>query len=79
MIILLVLLVIYILMSITLMKVFEKAGVEGWKALVPGLNFVEICKLIGQPLWHAALMLIPIVNIFIYATHYFFKCNDLLF
>ncbi len=67
MIILLVLLVIYILMSITLMKVFEKAGVEGWKALVPGLNFVEICKLIGQPLWHAALMLIPIVNIFIYA------------
>lgn len=54
-------------MSITLMKLFEKAGVESWKALVPGLNFVEICKLIGQPLWHAALMLIPIVNIFIYA------------
>lgn len=54
-------------MSITLMKVFEKAGVEGWKALVPGLNFVEICKLIGQPTWHAALMLIPIVNIFVYA------------
>lgn len=49
------------------MKVFQKAGVEGWKALVPGLNFVEICKLIGQPTWHAALMLIPIVNIFIYA------------
>ena len=67
MIILLILLVIYILMSITLMKVFQKAGVEGWKALVPGLNFVEICKLIGQPTWHAALMLIPIVNIFIYA------------
>lgn len=54
-------------MSITLKKVFEKADVEGWKALVPGLNFVEICKLIGQPTWHAALMLIPIVNIFIYA------------
>ena len=67
MIILIILLVIYILMSITLKKVFEKAGVEGWKALVPGLNFVEICKLIGQPTWHAALMLIPIVNIFIYA------------
>ena len=66
-IILIILLVIYILMSITLKKVFEKAGVEGWKALVPGLNFVEICKLIGQPTWHAALMLIPIVNIFIYA------------
>ena len=67
MIILIVLIVIYILMSITLMKVFKKANIEGWKALVPGLNVIEICKLIGQPLWHAALMLIPVVNIFIYA------------
>ena len=67
MIILAVILVIYILMSLTLRKVFEKAGVEGWKALVPGLNFVEICKLIGQSPWHAAWMLFPIVNIFIYA------------
>ena len=54
-------------MSITLKKVFEKANVEGWKALVPGLNFVEICKLIGQPAAYAAWMLVPIVNIFVYA------------
>ena len=54
-------------MSLTLRKVFEKAGVEGWKALVPGLNFVEICKLIGQKPSHAAWMLFPIVNIFTYA------------
>ena len=67
MIILIFILAIYILMSLTLKKVFEKAGVEGWKALVPGLNFVEICKLIGQPTSHAAWMLFPIVNIFIYA------------
>ena len=67
MIILAVIVVIYILMSLTLKKVFEKAGVEGWKAYVPGLNFVEICKLIGQSPWHAAWMLFPIVNIFTYA------------
>ncbi len=62
-----VILLIYILMSLTLRKVFEKAGVPAWKALVPGINFIEICKLIGQPTSHAAWMLFPIVNIFTYA------------
>lgn len=57
----------YVLLSASLYKLFVKAGEEGWKALVPGLNFVVWCKLIGQPTWWAALLLIPIVNIFIYA------------
>ncbi|KAA3624179.1 MAG: S26 family signal peptidase [Bacteroidetes bacterium] len=61
------LLILYIVLSISLYKVFEKAGIEGWKALVPGLNFMEWCKLIGRPSWWAALLLIPIVNIFILA------------
>ncbi len=60
-------LVVYVLTCLALTKVFAKAGIESWKALVPGLNFLEWCKLIGQPAWHAALLLIPVVNIFIYA------------
>ncbi|MFK7809441.1 MAG: signal peptidase I [Saprospiraceae bacterium] len=56
----------YILLSATLYKVFQKAGVDGWKALVPGLNFMEWCKIIGRPAWWALLLLIPIVNIFIF-------------
>ncbi len=60
-------LVFYVLVSISLYPVFEKAGLPGWKALVPGLNLVEWCKLIGQPGWWAALLLIPIVNFFIFA------------
>ena len=56
----------YILLSITLYFVFEKAGVAGWKGLVPGLNFTEWCKLIGRSPWHAAFLLFPIVNIFIF-------------
>ncbi|NJN32995.1 MAG: hypothetical protein HC817_00810 [Saprospiraceae bacterium] len=60
-------LIVYILTCLALTKIFAKAGVESWKALVPGLNFLEWCKLIGQPAWHAALLLIPVVNIFIYA------------
>jgi signal peptidase I len=57
----------YVLLSISLYFLFPKAGVAGWKGLVPGLNFVEWCKLIGRKGAHAAWLLFPIVNIFIYA------------
>jgi signal peptidase I len=61
------LLVSYVLLSISLFFLFPKAGEAGWKGLVPGLNFVVWCKIIGRPLWHAALLLLPIINIFVYA------------
>ena len=61
------LIVSYIFLSLSLYKVFEKAGEDSWKALVPGYNFVVWCKIIGQPTWWALLLLIPLVNIFIYA------------
>ena len=64
--ILIFLLISYILLSISLYFLFPKANVESWKGLVPGLNFVEWCKLIGRSPWHAAWLLFPIVNIFIY-------------
>ena len=54
--------------------VFPKAGSAAWKALVPGLNFVEWCKIIGRPTWWALLLLIPIVNIFIFVG----MCVDLV-
>jgi signal peptidase I len=56
----------FVLVFVTLYKVFEKAGEAGWKALVPGYNFVVWSKIVGHPGWWAALLLIPIVNIFIY-------------
>lgn len=56
----------YILLSISLYLLFPKANVAGWKGLVPGLNFVEWCKIIGRSPWHALWLLFPIVNIFIY-------------
>jgi signal peptidase I len=64
--ILIFLIVSYILFSITMMKLFEKAGIEGKKALIPGVNFVEMCKLVGQKPTHALWLLFPIVNIFIF-------------
>ncbi|HAQ38380.1 MAG TPA: large exoprotein, partial [Saprospirales bacterium] len=35
------LIVSYIVLSISLYFLFPKAGVAGWKGLVPGLNFME--------------------------------------
>ncbi|HFA47449.1 MAG TPA: signal peptidase I [Bacteroidetes bacterium] len=64
--ILIYILVAYLLFSITMMKLFEKAGEEGWKALVPGLNFIIMCKLVGRSSTHAAWLLVPIVNIFVF-------------
>ncbi len=55
-------------------KLFVKAGEEGWKALVPGLNFVVWSKIIGRKSWWGLLLLLPIVNIFIWAG----MCVDLV-
>ncbi len=59
--------VLYILLGLSMMKLFEKAGIPGWKALVPGLAAVEWCKMIGRKPQYALWLLFPIVNIFIYA------------
>ena len=57
----------YLLVSISLYAIFQKAGIPPTKALKPGINFIEWCTLIGRPKWWAALLLIPIVNLFIFA------------
>ena len=64
---LILLIVSYIVLSISLYFLFPKAGEAGWKGLAPGLNFVVWCRLIGRKGAHAAWLLFPIVNIFIYA------------
>ena len=61
------LLIFYLLTSFTLAKLFEKAGVEKSKAYIPGINFIEWAKLIGRKPIYALWLLVPIVNIFIYA------------
>ncbi|MEL6719029.1 MAG: DUF5684 domain-containing protein, partial [Bacteroidota bacterium] len=58
----------YIILSVALYFLFPKAGEEGWKGLVPGLNFVTWCEIVGRQKWWAALLLIPFVGFFIYAN-----------
>ena len=65
----------YILLSISLYMLFPKAGVDAVKGLIPGVNFVEWCKIIGRKPAHALWLLFPIVNIFIYAG----MCVDMMY
>jgi len=60
------LLVSYILLSISLYLIFKKTDVNPIKGLIPGVNFIEWCKLIGRKPIYALWLLFPIVNIFIF-------------
>lgn len=51
-----------------LYKLFEKAGVKGWHAMVPGLNLYQMNKIAGRDNWRLATLLIPIWNIFTFAN-----------
>ena len=59
--------VVLILIHIGLWKLFIKTGRKGWESLIPVYKEFIIAKhLVGRPDWWLALLLIPIVNIFIF-------------
>jgi uncharacterized membrane protein YhaH (DUF805 family) len=45
-----------------LWKVFQKAGQEGWKSIIPIYNTYVMFQIAGRPGWWFLLLLIPIVN-----------------
>jgi hypothetical protein len=47
-------------------KLFEKAGVAGWKCLIPIYNMYLLFLIAGKPGWWLILMLIPLVSIVVY-------------
>ena len=53
----------YVIVSWFLMRIFKKAGVEGWKAWVPFYNQWVFLELGGQQGWLILLALIPGVSI----------------
>jgi len=54
--------VIIIITIVSLWKIFEKAGVEGWKALIPFYNMWVLAEIVGKPGW---VGLLPIILTFI--------------
>jgi len=62
--------IIFILLSfvstaIGLWKLFEKAGEQGWKVLIPFYNFYIWLKIIKKPMWWFIFIIIPFINVFV--------------
>ncbi len=54
-----------VLMIASMWKLFTKAGKEGWMSLIPILNVVVMCEIVGRPTWWVLLMFIPCANIIV--------------
>lgn len=59
-------LVLWILVIVGLWKTFQKAGQEGWKAIIPIYNIYILLKIVKKPGWWLILYFIPFVNIVIH-------------
>lgn len=59
-------LAIYALVVAGWWMIFQKAGEEGWKAIIPIWNTLILLKIVGREWWWILLMLIPIVNIVVW-------------
>ena len=58
----LIMLAIWIVMIVAGWKVFEKAGEQGWKAIIPIYNYYVLLKIVGRPWWWLLLYFIPFVG-----------------
>ncbi len=62
---LLVWLAVLAVMVVSMWKIFEKAGVEGWKAIIPGYNGWVLAEIAGKPGWWGIVglgALIPVIG-----------------
>ena len=57
-----IILAVMVVMIVAMWKIFEKAGQEGWKAIIPFYNIYILLKIVGKPGWWLILFLIPLVN-----------------
>lgn len=55
-------LVIAVLSIVALWKIFDKAGIAGWKSLIPLYNSYCLCKITWGTGWVFLAYLVPIVN-----------------
>ncbi|MCB0805231.1 MAG: signal peptidase I [Bacteroidales bacterium] len=44
--------------------IFEKAGIAGWKTLIPFYNLYLWLQIINKPLWWYIFLIIPFINVF---------------
>ncbi len=61
--ILLIAIPVIIFMIVCMWKIFEKAGVEGWKAIVPGYNGWVMAEIAGKPGWWGIVGLAGVIPV----------------
>ena len=61
-------LVMAIILIAALWRIFTKAGQPGWAAIVPIYNYYVMLKVVGRPGWWLLLLLVPFVNIIVWAV-----------
>ena len=54
----------YVLIIVSLWKIFKKAGKPGWASIIPIYNIYVICQIAEKKCWNILLLLIPIANIY---------------
>ncbi|MBI3517856.1 MAG: signal peptidase I [Bacteroidetes bacterium] len=64
-------LILVLISFVGLYKIFEKAGLPGWKALIPVYNFWLVGTIINRPKWWGLIMIVPGVNLIMYGVYGF--------
>jgi len=64
-------LILVLISFVGLYKIFEKAGLPGWKALIPIYNFWLVGTIINRPKWWGLIMIVPGVNLIMYGVYGF--------
>ena len=44
---------------------FQKAGKEGWEAIIPIYDLIVLLEITNLPIWYLVLLCIPMVNVII--------------
>ena len=57
--------IVFLLIIVSMWKIFTKAGRPGWAAIVPIYNLIVWLDIVGKPVWWIVLLLIPFVNIIV--------------
>ncbi|HOW39707.1 MAG TPA: DUF5684 domain-containing protein [Bacteroidales bacterium] len=52
----------FVLMIVSMWKIFTKAGKPGWACIIPIYNIIVLLEIVGKPWWWLLLMLLPVVN-----------------
>jgi hypothetical protein len=55
-------LAIFVLMIVSMWKIYTKAGKPGWACIIPIYNIIVLLEIVGKPWWWLLLMIIPIAN-----------------